>query len=126
MHLNMKLAKSQYKGQRAQVVGKTTKEFQREAQVKVKAKKAGFVATIASWFGITLTEERVEVQKWLERINVAKTKAGHSKLGWKLRKSQIREVAKIKRMQEQGIRISLGRLMRTGIPISLRELRGAK
>lgn len=126
MHLNTRLMKAQYRDKAGhRQVGFKTKTVERTAEKKVKTERKGFWSKFAAAFGFKLFNTLTTTEKWLERTVAPRYKRGGSKLGMRLHKSQVRAVAKIQRKQSLGQRVSLTDIMRTGMPVRPRDLRGA-
>lgn len=123
--LNMKAVKAAYRDKHLSTNGFRTKQHERTRNVQTKVKRDGLFSRLAEFFGVTLWRTRTVAEKWMEKTVVAKPKAGGSKLGLKLYKNQVRAIARVQRKQQLGQRVSMIDVMRTGMPVRLRDLRAS-
>lgn len=126
MHLNTRLMKAQYRDKAgSKQVGFKSKTYERTAEKKVKTQRNGLFARLLLRFGLKMFTVKTVEERWMEKTIQPRFKRGGSKLGLKLFKSQCRAVAAVQRRQQLGQRVSSSAIMRTGMPLRLRDLRGA-
>ena len=121
--LNMKAVKAAYRDKHDHVVGHTQKQVKRQGEVKERSARTDWLGKLAGFFGIKLTVEVKALRQWMETITKEQHKRGGSKLGLRLYKNQVRAIARVQRKQSLGQRVSMIDVMRTGMPVRLRDLR---
>ena len=125
MHLNTKLMKAQYRGQHDHVVGHTQHRVKRQGEVKERRARTDWLGKLAGFFGIKLDREVKVFRQWMETVTKEKHKRGGSKLGMRLFKSKVRAAGRIQWKIYNGIKVTMTDYARTGMPVRLRDVRGA-